>query len=260
MRTLLAFFAGFVAVTTVLLLTPTPAPASEGIGPASADPPHLQQATDGARLYAQSCASCHGVDGRGTPNGPTLERSGAAGADFFLRTGRMPFAGQPGEQAQRKPPAFGEEEIEPLVAEVASLGDGPEIPEVRVDDTLLSRGNELFIANCAACHGATGNGGAVGGGAVAPALHLATPLQVAEAMLIGPGQMPVFNYTDEDRNAVVTYVEHLQEAANPGGLAIGGIGPVPEGFVAWLVGMGALLLVVLLIGRERDQPVEAPDA
>lgn len=261
MRTIVAFSIGLIAVAAVLALTPPPAPANAAMAEgAHGERSDVALADDGEQLYLQACASCHGADGRGTPNGPSLESAGAASADFYLSTGRMPFAGQPGEQATRKPPAFDQTEIDALVAYVASLGDGPAIPEVEIDESLLSHGNELFIANCAACHGATGNGGAVGGGAVAPALRDATPLQVAEAMIIGPGQMPVFDYTDEDRNAVVTYVEHLQSAPSPGGFAIGGIGPVPEGFVAWVAGMAALLLVVVLVGRSTHDHGETPDA
>jgi ubiquinol-cytochrome c reductase cytochrome c subunit len=69
-------------------------------------------------------------------------------------------------------------------------------------------------------------------------------------MLTGPGQMPVFALADEDLDAVATYVDYLQRAPNPGGFSIGGIGPVPEGFVGWVAGMGALLVVVILVGRE----------
>jgi ubiquinol-cytochrome c reductase cytochrome c subunit len=253
MRRLTAFLASLVAVTAFLALTPSPAPAADGMSGNATRTIAPDLVDDGERLFAQSCASCHAPDGSGTQNGPSLLEAGAANADFQLRTGRMPFAGQPGEQAKRKPPAFDDAAIEALVAYVASFGNGPSIPEVALDQSLLSRGNELFIANCAACHGATGNGGAVGGGAVAPALDRATPLEVAEAMLIGPGQMPVFPMEQDDVNAVVTYVEHLRTAADPGGFEIGGIGPVPEGFVAWVVGMAALLLVVLLIGRHRRQ-------
>jgi ubiquinol-cytochrome c reductase cytochrome c subunit len=175
---------------------------------------------------------------------------GAASADFQLRTGRMPFAGPRGTQPERKPPAFAPEEIEDLVAYVASLGDGPAIPSVRIDAELLSRGQELYVGNCAPCHGATANGGAVGGGSIAPPLDRATVVQVAEAVVVGPGQMPAFNFNEADRNAVVTYVDYLRTAPNPGGLSIGGIGPVPEGFVAWAVGMALLLAIVYLVGRE----------
>jgi ubiquinol-cytochrome c reductase cytochrome c subunit len=75
-----------------------------------------------------------------------------------------------------------------------------------------------------------------------------------EAMLTGPGQMPVFALPDEDLDAVATYVDYLQRAPNPGGFSIGGIGPVPEGFVGWVVGMGLLLVVVILVGREWRRP------
>lgn len=219
--------------------------------------------TTGERLYAQTCASCHGADGGGTAFGPDLRAVGAASVDFQLSTGRMPFAGQPGSQAKRKPVAFSPEEIDALVAYVVGLsGDepaGPGIPTVTTSATLLSRGHEIFAANCAPCHGATGNGGAVGGGALAPPLDATTPVQTVEAMLVGPGQMPVFALGDEDLNAVATYVDWLQDAPTPGGFSIGGIGPVPEGFVAWVVGMGLLIVIVILAGRnwqraEGDDP------
>jgi ubiquinol-cytochrome c reductase cytochrome c subunit len=205
----------------------------------------------GRELFVARCSSCHGANGDGTANGPSLLNVGAAAADFELRTGRMPFTGPPGSQATRKPPAFQEREIQALVAFVASLGNGPAIPEPRIDLHLLSDGQRLYIANCAPCHGATANGGAVGGGALAPPLDRATSVEVAEAMLIGPGEMPVFTaLAPTDRDAIVTYLDELRTAPNPGGFSIGGIGPVPEGFVAWVIGMGMLLIVVVLVGRD----------
>jgi ubiquinol-cytochrome c reductase cytochrome c subunit len=238
------------AVVALLLLAPQPEPAAAmRVLPAEPTSPPAQ-ATTGAILFQQSCASCHGADGRGTEFGPTLVGVGAASADFQLRTGRMPFSDPPGTQAQRKPPAFGDEEIRELVAFVASLGDGPPIPAVTIDDSLVPRGQALFTANCAPCHGSTAHGGAVGGGAIAPALDQATPVQVVEAMLTGPGQMPVFDYPDEDLDAVASYAEYLRRGDHPGGLSIGGIGPVPEGFVGWVLGMGLLVVIVFVVGRE----------
>lgn len=261
MRRLTAFIASLVAAMAVLVLSPAPAPAADTLAPRAAAPhPGFDPADDGERLFAQSCASCHGAEGRGTSHGPSLLEAGAASADFQLRTGRMPFTGQPGQQTRRKPPAFDDASIRALVGYVASIGSGPAIPAVTLDDALLPRGSQLFVADCAACHGATGNGGAVGGGAVAPALAEATPLQVAEAMLTGPGQMPIFELSDADVDAIATYIAHLQNAAQPGGFEIGGIGPVPEGLVAWLAGMGALLLIIVLIGREWRREGRMPDA
>ncbi|MDQ3983472.1 MAG: hypothetical protein M3271_12400 [Actinomycetota bacterium] len=63
--------------------------------------------------------------------------------------------------------------------------------------------------------------------------------------------MPVFGFSQGERDSVVAYVRHLDEADDPGGADIGGIGPVPEGFVAWGVGMFALVIAALLIGQRR---------
>jgi ubiquinol-cytochrome c reductase cytochrome c subunit len=214
-------------------------------------PREVAMLIEGRDLFAAHCSSCHGTTGGGNAYGPGVQNVGAAAADFELRTGRMPSTGPPGSQATRKPPAFNEHEIQALVAFVASLGEGPAIPDPRIDPRLLSDGQRLYIANCAPCHGATANGGAVGGGALAPPLDRASSVEIAEAMLIGPGQMPVFSaLAPTDRDAIVTYLDRLRSAPSPGGFSIGGIGPVPEGFVAWVVGMGLLLIVVALVGRD----------
>lgn len=225
---------------------------------AAAETDEAGSAERGEALYRASCSTCHGDDGSGVDGWPSIVDAGAAAADFQLRTGRMPFAQEMGEQAQRKPPAFDDAEIRDLVAYVAGLGDGPEIPEVRIDEARLSEGQQLFAVNCAPCHGASGHGGAVGGGAIAWPLTDVEPRIVAEAMITGPGQMPVFDLPAEQRDAVATYVDYLGSAPHPGGFAIGGIGPVPEGFVAWLVGMGLLVIVVVLVGRDWDRRDDAP--
>jgi ubiquinol-cytochrome c reductase cytochrome c subunit len=210
----------------------------------------------GQELFEASCSTCHGVDGRGTANGPSLEGVGEASADFQLRTGRMPLAHS--GQAVRKDPAFSDERIEALVEYVGSFGDGPAIPEVDLADASLVDGQALFIENCAACHGATGAGGAVGNEALAPSLTAASEVEIAEAMITGPGQMPPFDFADAQVNDVVNFVVYLREEPRPGGADIGGIGPVPEGFVAWLVGLGSLLLISRLIGSKRsDEPEDA---
>ena len=204
----------------------------------------------GAALFEQSCASCHGPDGRGTESGPSLENAGAASADFQLRTGRMPLA-EPGAQATRKDSPFTEEQIDQLVDYVASLGSGPEIPDVDIEGRDVAVGQELYAANCAPCHGTTGTGGAVGPGALAPSLFRAEPVEVAEAMITGPGQMPVFDISEDERNDVVAFVEYLQNEEDPGGTDIGGIGPVPEGYVAWILGGLVVIGLCLFIGHTK---------
>ncbi len=231
-----------------------------GPGPARAQSPplHAQSprvhaqatASEGRELYVGSCASCHGLSGEGTESGPPVTGAGAAGADFMLRTGRMPLADAQA-QSVRKAPAFDEAEIAAIVDYVASLGPGPAIPEVSTGEVDLSDGQLLFAQNCAACHGATGNGGAAGKDVIAPSLHQASQLDIAEAIVVGPGEMPVFAFSDQERDAVAAYVEHLRTGDDPGGADIGGIGPVPEGFIAWGLGMGSLALLCFFIARHR---------
>lgn len=209
--------------------------------------PALSQQPDGADIYDESCLSCHGPDGDGTEYGPALDQAGEAAADFQLRTGRMPLA-DPQDQTKRKPPAFDPDEIAALVDYVGSLGEGPAIPAVDPASGDLSEGQELFVTNCAACHGATANGGAAGVGALAPSLYASEPLDIAEAVITGPGEMPVFEFSDDERDSLIRYLVYLQNEDAPGGADIGGIGPVPEGFVGWSVGMLTLGLVAFLIG------------
>jgi ubiquinol-cytochrome c reductase cytochrome c subunit len=210
----------------------------------------------GEQLYLTGCVSCHGVGGVGVAGlGPTLVGVGAASADFYLTTGRMPAVEGVGKQSQRKQPAYPPEQIEALVAYVASLGPGPPIPVVDLDSADVARGGVLYRANCASCHNASGIGGALSYGRNAPGLEEATAVQVVQAMRIGPGQMPVFDEATLDEQAandIAAYVEYLRDPDDRGGLSLGRVGPVTEGFIALLVGLGGLCVVgVWIVGRRR---------
>lgn len=206
----------------------------------------------GRSLFVTGCSSCHGLGGKGTPRGPSLVGVGAASADFYLSTGRMPLA-NPDDQPERKHPAYPRREIDELVAYVASLGDGPPIPMLPAAGA-LAEGNELYTQNCAACHSSAGAGGALGVSINAPPLWRASDLQVAEAVRIGPGAMPVFGpdtFSDRQLAAIVRYVSYLKHPDDRGGNSLGHIGPVPEGFVGWIIGLGAMLAGCYWIGT-RD--------
>jgi ubiquinol-cytochrome c reductase cytochrome c subunit len=222
---------------------------------AAATSPSAGDAERGRVLYVAGCASCHGMEGQGVPTrGPALTGAGAAAADFYLTSGRMPASDGIGHQPLRKPPAYSREEIDDLVAYVASLGGGPPIPAVDPGRGDLATGQQLYTANCAGCHNSAGSGGALGQGVFAPRLTQATPLQVAEAVRVGPGAMPSFGtevLDEEDLAAVVRYVDQLHAPRDAGGFSLGRVGPVTEGMVAWLVGMVALVGVARLIGRTR---------
>ena len=210
---------------------------------------------EGRELYLTGCSSCHGPDGEGVDapegtRGPSLVRAGEAGAYYYLSTGRMPLADSE-DQPTRKEPAYTPEEIDALVAYVASLDSGPRLPEVDAREGDLAQGGEIYRANCQACHSASGSGGALSYGRAAPRLSEATPTQMGAAVRSGPGQMPVFGpevITDSELDDLASYVEYLQDPADPGGIPIGRTGPIPEGFVAWIIGIIALLALVSWIG------------
>ncbi|HET7486457.1 MAG TPA: c-type cytochrome [Acidimicrobiales bacterium] len=223
---------------------------------ASAAPPVTAgDPTRGRDLYATGCSSCHGPDAAGTDRGPSLLGVGAASVDFWLSSGRMPYRGSGNEQAVRKPPAYNPQQIADLVAYLTAVDpSGPAVPELDVEGADLVEGGELFRANCAACHGAVAIGGALASGRRAPPLRPATDRQIAEAIRTGPGQMPNFGpdtFTDEQVAAVVKYVRSLHQPDDKGGLGLGHAGPIPEGFVGWLAGLGLLLVAAWWIG-ERE--------
>jgi ubiquinol-cytochrome c reductase cytochrome c subunit len=214
----------------------------------------------GRELFLVGCASCHGQNGEGTPQGVDLRGAGAASADFQLSTGRMPNTA-PDRQSVTKRSPYTRREIDDLVAYVASLGPGPPIPDVHHPRGDLQEGGQLFLDNCAACHSAAGNGGALSVGRDAPTLHGATPVEVAEAVRTGPGNMPVFGsgtFTPQQVNSIVRYVEYLKDPEDPGGLPLGLVGPITEGLVAILVGLGALMLLTRWIEPPslREEPPE----
>ncbi len=211
-----------------------------------------QSAVDGEDLFRTRCSSCHGVDGKGIEGrGPTLYGEGAAAADFVLRTGRMPLA-DPNLEATGGPVRFTEAEIVALVDFVGSLGDGPPIPEVDPSQGDLQNGGDIYRLNCAACHVASGSGAIIGGGRRAPNLMDATPTQIGEAIEVGPGAMPVFGeFTTQDVNDVAAYIGDLQDQRTTDVQALGGIGPVAEGLVTWLVPLAILIALTRWIGTPR---------
>ena len=227
----------------------------------AADPAQVADAGRGFDLYQASCAACHGVGGSGTPNGPAIANAGAALTDFMLRTGRMP-APAPNVVIARSEPVFNDADIVALVDYVASLGNGIPIPNVQVTSaTDTAAGRAAYVATCAACHGAGASGDSVGGGTVAPPLLNTAPTQVGEAIRTGPGNMPAFDATqvsDQQLGEIAAYLQFLKtRSASPGGAALGGIGPVVEGYVGWLVYLVALLGLTRWIERRRHGPGRA---
>jgi quinol---cytochrome-c reductase cytochrome c subunit len=252
-------------VLASLVLTPTAAAAPPPSGVVHVNvPPGTPLVELGRQLFGGNCATCHGGSGQGITSpgqgagdvkglGPSLHGVGAQAADFYLRTGYMPL-GNPNDQPRRSRVLFSEPELRALIAYVASLGAGPPIPTPHPDRGNLSEGLKLFTMHCSGCHQVVAQGGYVTG-AVAPPLNHATPVQVAEAVRIGPYLMPRFSrkqISDAQLNSIIRYVEYTKHPHDVGGWAIGHIGPVPEGLVAWFIGIAVVVATCVVIGKRLE--------
>jgi ubiquinol-cytochrome c reductase cytochrome c subunit len=220
-------------------------------GTAAAVPgtPKRPLAAYGYHLYGEYCLSCHGGNAAGSGVAPSLQGVGALAADFYLRTGYMPLR-HLGLQPRREPVFLRDHQIRALVAYIASFG-GLAIPKPQPELGSVSQGLALFTQHCAGCHQVVAQGGVVTG-ALPPALVNATPLQVAEAVRIGPYVMPKFSQHDlsnRQLDSIIRYVEFTKNPARPGGWGLGFLGPVPEGLVTWFLSIPALIILCLLLGR-----------
>lgn len=259
--------AALVGAAFALGLFWAPAPASGRALPAPAE------GQDVEALYLRDCAVCHGADGRGTNRGPTLVGVGRASIDYYLSTGRMPLVaagrltqpgtpvaplpdrqlGDPEQTPRRRRPAYSAEVVRRLVDYTAELagGTGPDIPRVHPRGADVAQGGEMFRLQCAACHAWAGDGGALLG-REAPRLQPATSTQVAEAVRVGPGQMPAFGtaaLSARQLDEVVAYVRYLDDPRDRGGNPLWHLGPVAEGAIGWVLGLGALLAAIRWIGE-----------
>ncbi|MER7171859.1 cytochrome bc1 complex diheme cytochrome c subunit [Streptomyces mesophilus] len=209
---------------------------------------------EGKKLYSVGCASCHGTGGQGTTDGPSLVGVGSAAVDFQVGTGRMP-AQQPGAQVPKKKNIYTQAEIDQLAAYIASLGAGPVTPtdkQYSPEGADIAKGGELFRTNCAQCHNFTGEGGALTKGKFAPSLEGVSPKHIYEAMQTGPQNMPSFPDTtmpEKQKKDIIAYLDAVngEKTESPGGLKLGGLGPVSEGLFAWIFGLGALIAVAVWV-------------
>jgi quinol---cytochrome-c reductase cytochrome c subunit len=206
--------------------------------------------SQGSTLYQAGCSSCHGLGLRGTPGvAPSLIGVGAGPVDFYLSTGRMPLS-NPHDQPQRNPPLYTRAQIDALVAFISTFG-GPPAPTADPSKGDLALGLHMYTEDCAGCHQSVARGGLTLG-AVAPNLGQATAQEIAEAVRMGPYLMPHFDSNQIDQHeldSVARYVLWTHHPDNAGGWGISNIGPIPEGMVAWFLGLTALLIVARLIGE-----------
>ena len=89
--------------------------------------------------------------------------------------------------------------------------------------------------------------------ATAPSLADSVPAAQFLAVITGPENMPVFGdkeITPAQKLAVIKYITEIRDQPNPGGAGLGRVGPVTETAVAWLVGIGGLVIITMWIGSK----------
>ena len=216
----------------------------------------------GAQLFAGNCSTCHGSLGGGVSPpahvrgaggikgyGPSLRGVGSLAADFYLRTGYMPL-GNPHDQPWSNRTLWNKREIRALTAYIVSLGGGPGIPHPDPAAGSVSDGLQLFTEHCAGCHQVAAEGGMLTGARVPP-LQNVDPVEIAEAVRIGPYVMPTFtqkSISDSQLNSIIAYIKSANKHDN-GGWGIGHLGPIPEGMVTWFIAAVALVALCMVIGK-----------
>lgn len=213
--------------------------------------------------YANNCTECHGSDGRGARVPGTDRRAPAiAGSDvgvpyvdLVLRTGRMPPAGDPFDNRARDV-FYTDAERQAMVDWMAEEFDlEGTIPEVGEGD--VAEGLELFALNCAHCHGNAGAGGTAGQAAWTPRVDDVGEIAVAEAIRVGPFEMPAFSeeqLSDDDVASIAAYLRAVDEEEGTPVLGLVELNPV---FASGFVGLLAVMLIgsLLYIGG-RPVPFE----
>jgi len=214
------------------------------------------QIEEGRQIFLKGCSSCHGLNAEGAQIAPSLIGVGAASVDFQVGTGRMPMADM-STQAMRKDPIYNAEETAALAAYVATLAPGPAIPaESSLNyerDGSTAEGGELFRNNCAMCHNFAGQGGALSQGKYAPTLMGVEPKHIYEAMVTGPQSMPVFSdktITPEEKLSIIKWIKAAEKEPNLGGASLGRVGPVTEGLLGWVLGLGMLIGVAVWLAMK----------
>lgn len=233
---------------------------------ASQSPSNKAELATGYTLFQEHCSSCHGAKASGSSHAPDLQGIGPGTVDLWLSTGWMPLK-TPTAQPDNKEPSFDRQQIRDIAMWVSSLKPGgtPFAPKIDMKKASLSAGFSLFTLNCAPCHTITGAGDALADGYHAPSLHGVSTSEIWEAVRSGPQNMPHFGPGDispAQLNDIIKYVsQKIEKPSDPGGISLGGVGPVAEGFVGLFIGVGGCVLAAFWVGdrTEREEEDEHAD-
>lgn len=239
------------------------------LAPARAQPeaPTQEQLQRGALIYQQQCAQCHGGEG----SGGTVRESGrpappvrgveVAYVDLVLRVGRMPPVGDPFDNRPRKPTVVGADREALLAWMSGAFSLIGQIPEVQEGHP--GRGLQAYSAQCAHCHGASGGGGVAGAGAYTPPLTGYEPIVIAEAIRVGPFEMPAFSPTqisDPEVGDITAFLRMIEEEQRTPIFGLVELNPVYAAAFVALLTVALVLSLLWIGGRPAWFPDPHPDA
>ena len=220
-------------------------------------------------LYANQCATCHGSDGRGRTIPGTDELAPplvgnpdvtVPYVDLTIRVGRMPPPENDPFDNRHRQVVIGDEERELLVAYLADQFDlEGEVPEPPEGDAVTGR--QVYAANCAQCHGSTGAGGVAGAGAWTPSVVGSDATAIAEAIRVGPFEMPRFGEEQISEEELGDVAAFLDEVASEEGTPLGlvEINPVYASGFAFFFALIILVSAMWIAGRPTMFPDQSDD-
>lgn len=226
------------------------------------------QLEEGARLFAENCAACHGEDGQGRVGATLAKNWPSIRPDLRIKaTIENGIAGSPMIAfSQEKGGPLSADQIDALVAYILSWETGgpriiapsptfgPKItyspvPNVEGDP---NNGAALFVQNCAVCHGEDGQG-RVGATLAKNFPSIRPDLQVKTTIANGVAGSPMPAWSQEkggplsegEINDLTAFVLALPSTSQVTQVAPSGSLPASQTF-PWLTGWGGLILAVVL--------------
>ena len=271
LKRLAGFSALFFGVLIVALFLVSPAAAQEG------DEEELLE--QGAQIYAENCAVCHGEDGQGRVGATLAKNWPSIRPD--LRVRQVIEKGIPGTFMPTWGLEFGgpltEQEIDAVTFYILSWQEGGPIfifptatPSMRLALTPPpgvtgdpNRGALLFASNCAVCHGLEGEG-RVGAmlakdwPSIRPDLRVKSVIEIGIEDTVMPGWSQEHGgpLSDQDINDITAFVLTLSGAETIEGIQEPAVGPL-TGWPVWVIFIGVFVLIIVAIAYySRQKPNE----
>jgi ubiquinol-cytochrome c reductase cytochrome c subunit len=72
-------------------------------------------------------------------------------------------------------------------------------------------------------------------------------------MVTGPQSMPVFSdktLTPAEKISIIKWIKSAEQEPNLGGASLGRVGPVTEGLLGWVLGLGMLIGVAVWLAMK----------